>query len=53
MSAREYKTLTEADAADIIAGIKDADIFCHASPDGDTPGCALALRAIMVARTRR
>lgn len=47
MSAREYRTLTEADAADIIASIKNADIFCHASPDGDTLGCALALRAIM------
>ena len=47
MSMREYRTLSESEAADIIAEIKDADIFCHVSPDGDTLGCALALRAVM------
>ena len=47
MSARAFVSLTEADAARIIAGLDAADIYCHASPDGDTIGCAAALYYIM------
>lgn len=40
-------------AAELLANARDALIFCHKNPDGDTLGCAFALRAALLSMGRR
>lgn len=41
------KTLTEREAAEVIARAGRADVVMHASPDADTLGCALAAASVI------
>ncbi len=49
MNENEYKSLTEREAAEILAGMTAGrvDIVSHTSPDADTLGSALALAAVI------
>ena len=39
--------MTDREAAQLLAGLEDVLLLTHRRPDGDTLGCALALRALL------